>query len=279
MGSVYRAAGAFSVSPLLLFVGVVLWGGTSRAIREFETKAARDIAAQLGGERRQVSVRTKPEGPFGPLFSDLASATITATDFTTEGLPLFTDPERPKTGNLRRLNIELRNFALKGLQIESLSASIPGCKFDRDLALRERQIRLSRSGTGTGTVVVRQEALEPFILRKVREIKRVKVQLGRNKAWIEGYGEFLIAKTEFLVVADLQIEDGTKLNLANARVVFGWQKADEFAKKVLLDALNPVVDLRRDLDLFDAIELTGIELKDGKMTATGNTRIPDRPKA
>lgn len=263
--------------PLAL-LGVGLgWGVANKELRRFENIAAMDLLSALDGPEKQLTVRTKPEGPFGPAFADFARGTIIASKFSTEGLPLFTDPDLAKTGTLRKLELRLSDFTLRGLQVETLEATIPNCKFDRNLALRHQQIRLSRSGVGTGFVRVRQESLEPFILKKVREIKRVKVKLDRGKAWVEGYGEFLVAKTEFLVVADLSIEDGTKLNLTNARVILGWQKADDLAKKVLLDALNPVVDLRKDLELYDAVYLRDIELKDGYLKASGDTKIPDRP--
>ncbi len=267
-----------SVNPLLLFGLIGVFGAARNEVRRFEDHVSSDIASQLGGDQKVVTVRTKPEGPFGPAFADLAHATITAKNFTTEGLPLFTDPELPKTGTVRKLNLELSNFELNGLRIQRLSAAIPDCRFDAGLAMKSRQIRLSQSGTGRGWVEVLEQDLEPFILKKVREIKRVKVKLDRHKAWIEGYGEFLIAKTEFLVVADLEIEQGTRLNLTNARVIFEWQKADPFAQKALIDALNPVVDLQKDLDLYDAFFLEKLELKGGKLRAEGQTKIPNRPK-
>lgn len=253
------------------------FGAARSEIQRIERDAAADLASQLRGEEKSVRVRTTLNGPFGAFFSDIRVGTITAERFETDGLPLFVEPERSQAGFLRELRLELRDFRLRGLRVESLRATIPECRFDRELALRRRQIRLSRSGIGTGEVRIRQEDLAEFIPRKVKEIKRCLVRLDRGKVWVEGYGEFLVAKTEFLVVADLKIVDGTQLHLDNARVVFGWQKADAFAQKVLLDAMNPVVDLRRDLGLFDAFQFERVTLRDGFLTATGTTRIPVRP--
>ena len=263
------------IVPLLLFG--LTYGAVHREVQVFERHAAADIMEQLQGEKRTVEVKTQINQPFGALFADLRRATIRASHFSTDGLPLFTDPERPKSGTVRELRIELSDFTLKGLRIESLNSSIPDCKFDRDLALRKKQIRLSRSGVGRGVVTILEEDLAKFIPKKVREIKRCSVKIGRGKVWVEGYGEFLIAKTEFLVVADLEIEDGVRLNLTNARVVLGWQKADEMSRKVLLDAMNPVVDLQKDLGLLDAFMLQSVVCLNGRLVATGLTKIPDRP--
>lgn len=267
------------MSPLLILAAALGIGGTvvNHEVRNFERKAASDIAAQLSGDQKFVHVKTKQSGPLGPLFTDVAKATIYAKDFRCDGLPLFTEPERNKQGILRELNIELDNFEMRGLRIEALRAKIPDCRFDKTLALRKRQIRLSRSGVGEGWVRVSQGALEPWILANVREIKEVKVKLRDGKAWVEGYGEFLVATTRFVVVADLIPVNSTQIVLSNANVIFGYRKADELAKKAILDALNPVVDLKKDLDLLDTFALQRIELKEGRMTAYGKTKIPTLP--
>lgn len=251
------------------------WGGINREISSFERVAAMDFARVLEGEGKRVTVKTKLNGPFGGAFADLYKGRIEAENFSTKGLPLFADSSFRKTGFIRFLEIELSNFSMNGLQIESLSSSIPDCWFDRDLAIKKKQIRLSQSGVGTGSVVITQEALQEYIPLSVREIKRCTVRLEKNKVWVEGYGEFLIAKTEFWLVADLVPVDLYKLELRNARVNFGWKRVDGIAAQTLLDALNPVVDLQKNLGLYDAFAVTKITAMDGKLRADGITRIPD----
>jgi len=254
------------------------YGVARREVAVFERHAAADIAAQLQGEHKRVQVKTQFELPFSPLFADIKRGTIAASHFETNGLPLFTDPERPRTGRVRNLEIILHDFTLKGLRIESLRSSIPECRFDRDLALKKRQIRLSKSGIGQGEVRILEQDLARYIPTKVKEIKECLVKLDRGKVWVEGYGEFLIAKTRFLVVADLQIEDGVRLNLTNARVVLDWQMADDLSRKALLDAMNPVVDLQKDLGLLDAFLLESVTCQGGALIAKGQTKIPIRPQ-
>lgn len=241
-----------------------------------ERRAAEDIAARLQGEQKQVSVDLEVAGLVGGLSGHLSRVTIRASDFRVDELPLFTEPDRSTSGKLDELVLELSNFSLGKLRLESLVATIPNNRYDFGLA-RAGQIRLSRSGVGSGEVRIREDDLEAFILDKYREIKRVDVTIDGGKAIVRGYGEFLIAKTTFLVVAGLSHEGGTKLNLTDPRIFFGAEKASELAGKVLLDTLNPVVDLRRDLGLFDAIEVEGLELDDGVIRAWGRTRIPVRP--
>ena len=251
----------------------LVWGIGDNQIRSFERKAASDIAAQLEGPRKIVTVRTQMNGLAG-LWGEFASVHISAAHFSTPGLPLFTEPRRSKRGVVKSLTIHLEDFVLNGLEIQSLDAVIPNCRYDLGLALSRRKIRLSQSGIGEGMVVIRQEALERWILRKFHEIKRVSVRIDKDRAWVEGFGEFLIAKANFAVIADLSPVGGTQLVLDHAKVYFDWRRVEDLGKKALLDVLNPVVDLRKDLNLYDAIEVQGIRLRDGKVVAWGKTRIP-----
>ena len=52
------------------------------------------------------------------------------------------------------------------------------------------------------------------------------------------------------------------------------RRADEVSAQVLLDTLNPVVDLSKGLGLFDAVYVRQIRLRNGVLEATGDTKIP-----
>lgn len=253
----------------------VLFGVGSVQVRQFELAAAAEIASKLQGPA-QVSVSTSLNGLAG-VFGDVRRATIRASNFSTEELPLYTEPWRSTRGKIGELRLELSNFYLAGLRVESLEASIPNCCFDYGLALKKRMMRLSRSGSGTGTVRLRDHDLAGFILKKFKEIKSVEVEVRNDKVFVKGSGDFVLVRTNFEVIATLVSPDGTTLELANARIFFDGKPADELARKALLDTLNPVVDLHGDLKLFDAVKIRRISLSRGYVEASGDTKIPDSP--
>lgn len=257
-----------------LFALGLVFGLGGREVRRFEDVAAREIGGRLEGAQKQVSVKTKIGGP-----EDMLSATIRASRFSTPGLPLFTEPNFSKRGRLRELHLELSDFVLGGLRVESLEATIPECRFDWGLAVSKKTIRLSQSGVGTGRVRLLAKDLEAWILRKFHEIKRIEVRLDRDRVWVKGFGEFVIVQTEFEVMARLVAEEGVRLVLADAHVYFDGLLADEAVKALVLKTLNPVVDLDGDLGLHGAIRVEGMSLQNGILEAWGRTRIPDRPKA
>lgn len=250
----------------------------AREVKRFENLAAADIASVLTGDKKQVRVRSELNGFLGGALGDLKRVTISASQFSTDTLPLYCEPERGMKGKVRELRIELSDFVLGGLRVESLTATIPDCRFDYDLAVRQRKIRLSRSGVGTGRVRLREDDLEAFILRKFREIKRVDVRLDRNRVYVKGFGEFIFVQTDFEVIAKLITSEGNRLLLAEAKVFFGEYVADPAVRDLVLRTLNPVVDIDADLGLNGAMTMEGLEIANGAIEAWGKVKIPDRPQ-
>ena len=265
--------------PLILgLFGALLYFGNSE-VHHFENLAARDIRASIRGEHAKVRVATQLNGLLGGPFGDLLKVTISASEFQTEGVPLFTQPGLSKKGLIRDLRIELREFDLSGLRVQELTSDIPNCHFDYTLALSKHKIRLSESGIGRGEVIIREHDLEKYILRKFGEIREVSVHIADDRVRVEGYGEFVVIKAHFLVDAKLICLDGTKLALDDAKIWFDGKPADDLARDTLLKTLNPVVDLDKDLKLYDAIYVDGITLRDGRIRAEGSTKIPLQPRA
>ncbi|MGV3616384.1 MAG: LmeA family phospholipid-binding protein [Fimbriimonas sp.] len=245
-------------------------------MKRFEGAAASDLAAKLQGPDKRVHVQAKV-GPAG-LFGDVHSVRIHASNFQTEGLPLFTEPDLSTRGRVGNLRIELTDFTLSGLGVRRLTAEIPDCRFDFSLALRRKRIRLSRSGTGVGEVEVSAEDLARFVLAKYPEVKRCQVRLERDKILIDGFGEFLFLATEFSLAARLEAQEGGRIVLAHSRLLLDGKPADEAATNALVGTLNPVVDLDRDLKLYGAIQVQRVVLREGLLRASGSIKIPDKPK-
>jgi len=259
---------------LILFgLGIGLAGAKQA---EFEKAAAAEIKSRLQGEQSVVTVTADLDGS---RLGSITTAEIVARDFSLEALPLFTEPERSQKGRIRHLKMTLSDFMLRGLRVAELKADIPDCRFDLDLALKRKELRLSKSGVGEGHVKIHQDELAKWIVSKYAEIKTCTVDASKGTVLVKGYGEFLIVKTDFKVLAKLTAVDGTKLLLTDARIWFDGIRADDFAAQTLLKTLNPVVDLSKDLGLYDAVSVEKIDARDGFVTASGRTKIPVRPES
>lgn len=262
------------MNPLVLAVfGGLLYFGKIE-VASFERDAARELATTLSGPEKRVEVQAKV-GPES-LWGDLHSVSIKASKFSADGLPLFTEPRRSHYGMVRNLTIELTDFSVRDLHIESLKAEIPDNRFDFALAVKHREFRLTRSGEGTGEVVVSAQDLADFILKKYKYIKTVKVEVTNDKMFVSGYGDFGFFKANFLVVAKFEPVDGSKLMLTFAKISFDGFPIDDSKRDAVLKVINPVVDLDRDLGLHGALYVNQLILRDGLIRALGKATIPER---
>lgn len=261
---------------LLGLAGLGLLHAANSEVRRFERVAAADFASLLEGEGKRVHVQAKV-GPEG-LFGEVHAVRIRASQFQTDGLPLFAEPSRSTKGHVRSLRIELEDFVLTGLSVRRLTADIPDCRFDFSYALRHKKVRLSRGGIGIGEVEVTEKDLERFVQAKYPDIKRCTLRLDKDKVIFEGRAETRFLKADFWVAARLEPSEGTKIVLAFPRMLLNGKVADEGTRNLLLKLLNPVIDLDRDLKLHGAVKAEQVTLRDGLLRARGVVTIPDRPK-
>lgn len=254
----------------------LLFGVGSSEVRKFENAAAKDISSRLQGDAKQVKVRTKLD-PFQAIGGRLKSGTITASQFSTDGLPFFTQPDGSKRGRLDELKIQLSDFELTGLKVKRLESRIPDCRFDFGLAQKKGQIRLTKSGIGTGSVELEQEALKEFVLKRFPTISKLSVNLEKGQATFNGTGRFVAFQADFKLVGQLVSLDGNTIVLKDAKVFVGDQEGNAIVTKAILDLLNPVLDLDKDLKLHGAIRIQNLELGKGTLKATGVAMVPDQP--
>jgi hypothetical protein len=254
----------------------ILFGVGASEVRRFENAAARDISSRLKGEQMQVKVRTKLD-PFQALGGRIKSATITASHFTTDGLPLFTEPERWRRGRLDELKIQLSDFELSGLQVSKLEARIPNCRFDWGLAQRKGKIRLTQSGTGTGLVEVSRSGLLEFMKVRHPTIRNVKMELADGQIHLTGTGRFMTFEADVEIESRLESPDGYTLHLTDAHILVNGQQANPVARQTILKLLNPVLDLNQHLKLFRALKFDRVEILPDRIRASGVAQIPDHP--
>ena len=262
----------------LVALGLVglLFGVGSSEVRRFENSAARDISSRLEGSARQVKVRTKMD-PFKAIGGHLKSATLTASAFSTSGLPFFTQPDGSQRGRLDELKMQLSDFDLTGLHVKSLNVRIPDCRFDFGLAQRKGKVRLTKSGVGKGTVEVTEDALRDFVLKRSPAIQTMSVHLRDGLVEIDGQGKFGLFQARVRVSGRLVSPDGNLIEIVDAKAMIDETNATPETTALLLKQVNPVLDLDRELKLFGALRVQKIELGGGILRAEGVAIVPNEP--
>ena len=266
--------------PWLIATGAAaLLGGLAFGeIRAFERSVAKEIAGNLNGPNKKVRIQTAFEEPFGIFSGSLRRATISASEFSVEDMPLFVEPGRSKAGKLRLLQLILTNFNLRKLHVEELTADVKDCRYDFDLAKRSKMVRLSRAGTGPGYARLRAEDLATFIMAKYPELSNVTVKLEKYKAFVEGDGDFGVFKSHFLVISDFATDkNGIAIRLDKAIVFLDGNRVRDGSERALLDAVNPVLDLDADLGLRGALKVERMAIRPGYLEVFGTATIPEHP--
>ena len=264
-------------NPWLLGGLATLFGFGAATVHNFERAAAQEIGSKLIGDHKKVSLSVTYPGFLSPALGEVGTATITASAFRCEGLPLFTEPKRSKKGTIDLLRLRLSDFYLRDLRCERFTAEIPNCRFDFALAASQRKVRLSKSGLGTGTVELKVKDLAPYILKKYREIRTVEVTTEGNWVRVKGFGQFLVLSADFDVKAHI-VTDGGHLLLTDCIIRIDNKETDADSQQSLINTLNPVIDFAKDLDLYDAVDAKTVQILGDTIVVTGRIKIPDVPE-
>jgi hypothetical protein len=247
-------------------------------VRGFEGRAAQFIKSTLSGEQAKVSVKTSFASLFGGPFGELDKVRIAASDFSCPSLPLFAEPDRSKVGRIRELSLSLTDFELAGLRVSRLEAVIPGCRYDHAAAVGRRGFHVSRSGTGTAKVWIDEGALAEYARKKFPMIGKLAVKIDKDKLFVDGSAQLVLAKTEFSVIAGLAVQNGSQLVLTTPRVFLDGRRSDGPAVVFLESLFDPVIDLDEDLGLFGAMTIESMRLRGGVLEVSGAFHLPARPR-
>jgi hypothetical protein len=261
-----------------LTAGLFIFGGLTKS--SFEGSAARDIQSRLlsrpDGAVAEVRVSTRPN--FRSVAGYLPSATIVARRFAADGLPLFAEPDRSRRGKLDRLSLQMEDFDLRGLRVAKLSALIPDCRFDFDLAVKRRQIRLSQTGEGTGEVQIAAESLEKFVLQKYPLLKTCRMTLENDRVKVTGEGRVGNSPLRFVIEGSVESADGRSLRITRASASINEVASSPGAAASLANSINPILHLDRDLGMYGSVDIARISLRAGMLIAGVRTRIPAEPR-
>ena len=255
---------------LALFAIVLTLG--RGAIREVEKSAAREIRQRIGGECR---VKLEPDGVDGLAQGRLKTLTVDARDFTLNGLPFTLEPERPRSGRIKQFIMHMTNANLRGLRAERAVAIIPEVYYDKSLAIRKRIFRLSATGVGACEIVVNETDLAAYIVRKYAPyIREVTVQITPEQTVVQGVAALFVGEVRFRAVGKLAPREGRYLDLAEVEIQIEGANLPPESASVLRQFLNPIIDIDRDLGLYDGLAVEEVRSEPGKMRALGKVWIP-----
>ncbi len=261
----------------LVFALLLVIGAAREHTHRLERSAERQIRAELGG-RGQVRVSIEPQwGALGVLLAKANTITVTARGFDAPRMPFFTEPDVPAwRGTARQVRITMEDFRLRGLPVRRMEATIPGVTLDSRAAAFRLRIRLFGAGWGEGWVILDEAGLTEYIRRRLPEVRDAQVKVSPNGIRISGELTALLASWKFEATGQVAVRDARQVVVADAQIrMEGEPLASSVVQKVL-SALNPVLDIERDLQIGSAFRIERVELGDGILKLIGRATVPPR---
>lgn len=256
---------------------LLIVGGAKEYTRRLERAAERQILQQLGGSG-QVQVQIQPRwGALGVLLARAETIRVRASGFRTLQMPFFTEPPVPAwRGKADKVRIVLEDFYLGGLPVRHMEATIPGVSLDsREAALRLR-IRLFSAGWGNGRVTLDEESLTEFVKRRLPEVRSPHVQVKPSEVRITGELVALLTPWRFEATGGVGVRDGRQVVVENMQVRVEGEELPPAVVQKIVAALNPVLDVERDLRLGGAFVVERVEQGNGFVKLIGRATVPSR---
>jgi len=256
---------------------LVIAGGAAEHTRRLERAAERQIRSELGGAG-EVRVQIKPQwGALGVLLAKADAIHVYASGFQTAQMPFFTEtPVTAWQGHARRVHIKLEDFRLRGVPVRRLEATLPNVALDSRAAAFALRIRLFRTGWGDGRVTLDETCLTEFIARRLPEVHSVQVNLAASGVTITGEIAALLGSWRFTASGQVAVREGQQVVIENASLHMEGEELPQAVVQKVMDALNPVLDIERDLRLGSAFVVERVEQGDGSISLIGRATIPPR---
>lgn len=262
----------------LAFILLLIVGIADEHTRRLERAAERQILAQLGSTGT-MHVQIEPRwGALGVLLARAKSIRVEAEGFRTAQMPFFTEPPvHAWQGKVGQVHILFRDFSVAGVPIRRFEANLPDVTLDSRAAAFHLRVRLFHAGWGAGWVELDEEGLLAFVRRRLPEVQSPVVRITPTEVQIEGELSALLVPWRFWASGRVQVSaDGLRLLLTDVQLQLEGKSLPAGVTQKVISALNPVLDVARDLGLGSAFRIEKAELRPGFIRLIGRATVPPR---
>ena len=254
----------------ITLVGVAFFAGLASERARYS--ARRDLERAIPNSRFHVSV--KPRGLLGMAVGRADSARIQGQGFAVDDLPFRVEPRGGVIARLERLKLDFRDIRIRALPVQALQAEIPRVDVDAARVLINGHFTIRGADAGVGWAVITEDGLREFIARKRPEFSELSVRLLPGEALVTGRATLLLAPAPIEARVKLGAADGRFLNAVGADVKVNGMPVPPPLTERLMQSLNPIIDVQRDLGLADWLYVTGVEVAEGILTVRARVTIP-----
>lgn len=255
---------ATALLGLVIFTGFVHYRA-ERAIIHDVGRAAR------GGT---IGARVNGRGLLGLAIGQADTVFVTGRGFESEGFPFVVRRGDGFRAYVRRLNIDFAEFTLRGVPVRRFTADFPGTTIDAGRAFFDDRIVMRAAKDGTAEAVVGPEGLAALFAKKYPQYKNVRFAIRPGFVDVSADVPALGAPLRMESSSRVELEQGRYVVLGETTMrLNGKETTPQFVRNTL-KAVNPVVDLDKDLGLGAYFTAREVVVEEGALTVRGIAKVP-----
>jgi hypothetical protein len=255
---------ATALLGLMLFTGFVHYRAEQAIIHDVSRTAQ-------GGT---IGARVNGRGLLGLAYGQADTVFVTGHGFNSEGFPFAVRRGDGFRAYVKRLNIDFTEFTLRGVPVRRFTADFPGTTIDAGRAFFDERIVMRAAKDGTAEAVVGPEGLASLFARKYPQYKNVKFTIRPGFVDVSADVPALGAPLRMESTSRVELDQGRYVLLGETTMrLNGKETTPQFVQNTL-KAVNPAVDLDKDLGLGAYFFGHEVIAGDGVLTVRGTAIVP-----
>lgn len=239
---------------------------------------ARGLREEVG-EARRVSVAVEPSAVGGVGRLERVTAELDGVDARRLPLAALVPIPRPRAlkGSIGALELHATDVHLDDLRASELSYTARGVTYDLLTALRDGEVRLTGIESERLTVVFRDGDLDQHFAVTYPEFADPTARVESGRLVLRAEVPFFLASFPMTLSGVPQIEDGSRLVLADPQLDSGRMQLSDRLREKLLAAASPLVDLNELLDFEVPLHWDEVTCTEGTLVLHGHLVPPTSP--
>ncbi|HVF84779.1 MAG TPA: DUF2993 domain-containing protein [Abditibacteriaceae bacterium] len=225
-----------------LFGGLLLFNSQAtpeRAARGMESALRRQYPG------RQIDVEVKGKRGLDVVRGKFKSVRLTMTGGSASGASLFpiaAVAKANKAGRIGRVAVQLRDFDLDGLRIESADLNWADVVYDWGALRKTSQMNFVSAGPANARILIPVASLQTLLLQRVKDIQNPKMSLQNGRILVSGTRPAPIFETPlpFTLSARPEVRNQTEIWLSDVQATFAGSPLPPALLSGLTEKFNPV---------------------------------------
>ncbi len=157
-------------------------------------------------------------------------------------MPIAAVDKAKKAGRIGQMALQLRDFEMNGLRIESADVTWSDVVYDFDSLRKTNKLDLVKTGPAKARVIVPAASLQTLMAQNIKDVQSPKLSLQNGRIIVTGTraAPFFGTQLPFTLSAKPVVKNKTEIWLSDAQATFSGAPIPSALVDKLLEKANPV---------------------------------------